>query len=73
MSIPPETWSKGAEIRAFARALRVVFKSKDWEYVTAHAAEAWSTGSVVPWVDVVGDVRAAWADADPDASPASPQ
>jgi hypothetical protein len=69
---PPETWSTGAEVRAFARALRVVFKSNDWEHVTTHAAQAWPTGSAVPWVDVAGAVHAAWADADPDRPVASP-
>ena len=72
MNSPYTSWSTGAEIRAFARALRIVFKSNDWEYVTIRAAEAWSTGSAVPWVDVAGDVHAEWADDQMDRSAASP-
>ena len=55
------SWKRGAEINAFARALHVVFKSSSWDYVAVLAAEAWATGSDVPWHEVEKEVQVAWA------------
>lgn len=60
VNTPTAPWLREAEVRAFARALRIVFKSDSWEYVSEQAAEAWSTGSSVPWDEVAAEVRIAW-------------
>ena len=63
LETPTAPWLRESEVRAFARALRIVFKSHSWEYVSEHAAEAWSTGSSVPCGEVAAEVQVAWTKA----------